>query len=257
MTNQTSAHAGESPRKKGNCFLWGCLTVIILFFVSLCCLGSLIFLPLFTDFDPLGIDLRHRIEQYIPWQELLEDPSAIPGLPDILDDSFDSLLEEIPGDTSSSGPSTGAYAIPLSTYIASDFQAIFDYPTGWEIETEESGVTFYDTNSYTYLYVGEDPVESDISARQVAQDVADSLREESEEGTFSVFESTPFSIPEGDDAYLMSYEFTDSEGYYQWALDLETVSGDSNVFFYLSGEDPEDYQLYRELIEIIAVSYTR
>ena len=257
MTNQTSAVPAEAPKKKGNCFLWGCLTVIILFFVSLCCLGSLIFLPFFTDFDPLGIDFRNRIEQYIPWQEFLEDSSAIPGMPEFFDDSFDDLLEDLPGEQTSSSPATGAHAIPLSTYVASDFEAIFDYPTGWDIETEEYGVTFYDTYSYTYLYVGEDLVDSGVNAKQVAQDVADSLREESQEDTFKVFESTPFSVPEGYEAYLMSYEFTDTEEYYQWALDLEMVSGESNIFFFLSGEDPEDYQLYRELIEIIVASFTR
>lgn len=257
MTNQTSAAPAEPARKKGKCFLWGCLIVIVLFFVSVCCLVTLIFLPFYTDFDPLGFDLRDRIEQYIPWQELLEDPSVIPGMPDFFDDSFDDLLEELPEELTSSGPATGAHAVLLSTYVASDFQAIFDYPTGWEIETEEYGVTFYDTNSYTYLYVGEYLVDTGLDARQVAQDVADSLRDESQEGTFKVFESTPFSVPEVDDAYLMSYEFTDTEGYYQWALDLETVSGESNVYFYFSGDDPEDYLLYRELIELIAASFTR
>lgn len=259
MTNQTGAAPAESTRKKGSCCLWGCLIIIVLFFISVCCLVTLIFLPFYTDYDPLGLDLRNRIEQYIPWQEFLEDPSSIPGMPEFFDDSFNDLLEELPGEVTSSGPTTGAYSIPLSTYVASDFQAIFDYPTGWDIETEEYGVTFYDTNtnSYTYLYVGEDLVDTGLNARQVAQDVADSLREESQEGTFKVFESTPFSVPEVDDAYLMSYEFTDSEGYYQWALDLETVSGESNVYFYFSGEDPEDYLLYRELIELIAASFTR
>lgn len=257
MTNQTGAAPAESTRKKGSCCLWGCLIIIVLFFISVCCLVTLIFLPFYTDYDPLGLDLRNRIEQYIPWQEFLEDPSSIPGMPEFFDDSFNDLLEELPGEVTSSGPTTGAYSIPLSTYVASDFQAIFDYPTGWDIETEEYGVTFYDTNSYTYLYVGEDLVDTGLNARQVAQDVADSLREESQEGTFKVFESTPFSVPEVDDAYLMSYEFTDTEGYYQWALDLETVSGESNVYFYFSGEDPEDYLLYRELIELIAASFTR
>jgi len=257
MTYQTSAAPAESTRKKGSCFLWGCLTVIILFFVSVCCLVTIIFLPFYTDFDLLGLDLRNRIEQYIPWQEFLEDPTGFPGMPEFFDDSFNDLLEELPGEITSSGPTTGAHAIPLSTYVASDFQAIFDYPTGWDIEIEEYGVTFYDTNSYTYLYVGEDLVDTGQNARQIAQDVADSLREESQEGTFKVFESTPFSVQEVDDAYLISYEFTDTEGYYQWALDLETVSGESNIFFYLSGEDPEDYLLYRELIELIAASFTR
>jgi hypothetical protein len=252
-----SAPPSETPQKKGNCFLWGCLTVIILFIVTFCCLGTLFLLPFFTDYDPLGIDLRNRIEQYIPWGEFLEDPSAVPGLPDFLDSTLDPLEEEAPGELTSAAPGSGAQAISLTTYIPSDFQAVFDYPTGWEIETEEHGVTFYDTQSYTYLYVGEYLVDEGMTARQAAEDMRDSLIEESQEDTFTVVESTPFIVPTGDDAYLLAYEFTDLDGYYQWALDLETVSGESNIFFYIWGKDPNDYQLYRDLIEIIAASFSR
>lgn len=253
----SSAPPAETPKKKTNCFLWGCLAVIILFFAAVCCLATLIMLPLFTDFDPLGIDLRNRIEQYIPWQEFLEDPSIVPGLPDILDENFDSLIEVTPDDFFSTGPDSGADSVSLSRYVASDFPASFDYPAGWEIETEDYGVTFYDPNSYTYLYVGEDLVDPGMTARQVAEDVMDSLMEEAQEGTFTVFEDTYYTVPTGDDAYLIAYEFTDTEGYYQWAMDLETVSGESNIFFYLSGEERSDYQLYRDLLDIIADSFSR
>ena len=256
MTTPSAAPL-ETPQKKGNCFLWGCLSVFILFFVGICCLGTMIVLPFFTDFDPLGIDLRDRIEEFFPLQEFLEDPSVIPGLPEFQDEITESIPEAFPEVSTSSGPETGANSIELSPYIASDFSAVFDYPSGWEIETEEYGVTFYDTQSYTYLYVGEDLIDLGMSAQQVAQDVMDSLREESVEGSFTVFESKDWRVPTGDDAYLMAYEFTDADGYYQWAVDLETVSGESNIFFYISGEDPTDYELYRELIEIIAASFSR
>ena len=85
----------------------------------------------------------------------------------------------------------------------------------------------------------------------------DSLRAESQEGTFVVFEEIPFIVPTGDDAYLIGFEFIDSEGYYQWVLDLETIQGESNIYFFLSGEDPADYTMYREMIEIIATSFSR
>jgi hypothetical protein len=249
MSTATGDPAG-TPKKGGNKLLWGCLILVLLFFVSICCLVSLAFLSISRGIDPLGIDLQNRIEQYIPLEEFLDDPSVVPGLPEILDESF-------PEEGFAPGPVTGADAIVLSTYIPDDFQAVFDYPAGWEIEVEDFGVTFYDTQSYTYLYVGEDLVEPGVTAREVSRDVMNSLREEAQDDTFKVFESAPFSVATGDDAYLAAFEFVDIDGYYQWALDLETVSGESNVFFYLSGEDPEDYELYRELIEIIAASFSR
>ncbi len=64
-------------------------------------------------------------------------------------------------------------------------------------------------------------------------------------------------MPTGDDAYLNSYEWTDSEGDYWWAFQLETVSGESNVYFFLVGNDPELAPLYGELIKIIAESFSR
>lgn len=260
---QNSAAPGEAPKKK-NCFLWGCLIVFLLIMVTVCCLGTLVFMPLFTDFDPLGLDLRNRIEQVFPWQEFIQDPSIIPGLPELLNGTSDPLMETdpslpmpTPGALAPTRPAEEARAIPLSTYTASDFPATFSYPAGWEIEVEEYGVTFYDPVSYTYLAVGEDLVEPGTTAKQVSQDVIDSLQEDSEEGSFKVFESTPWDVPTGDDAHLNAYEWTDQDGYYQWAFHLETISGESNVYFFLSGEDPDDAPVYGELIEIIAASFSR
>jgi len=244
MTTQSSAASAEAPKSKLNCFLWGCLAVVILFILTLCCLGTLIFLPLFTDYDPLGMDIRNRIEQYIP----LDDSSEIPGMPEIFDDTLDPFSDDAP-DASGS--------VDLTTYVAQDFPATFGYPSDWAIETEESGVTFYDTNSHTYLYVGEVFYDEEMTARQVAEEVLASLSEDVEEGSFVMFEEGPFIIPTGDDAYLIGFEFIDLEGYYQWVLDLETIRGGSNIYFFLSGEDPEDYHHYRELIEIIAASFSR
>ena len=50
----------DQPKKK-NCLLWGCLSVVILVVISICCLGSLVVLPFVTDFDPFNLrDLCRR-----------------------------------------------------------------------------------------------------------------------------------------------------------------------------------------------------
>jgi len=264
MTIDSATPIPASQPKKGNCFLWGCLIVLLLIFVTVCCLGSLIFLPFFTDFNPLGFDLKNQIEELIPFQDFLDDPSQIPGFDQFLDENLDTLLEEVPGFVESTpnalmpaAPASDAHSVPLETYTGSDFPATFSYPAGWEIETEDYAVTFYDPDSYTYLFVGEDQVDEGTTAMQISLEVKEALMEEAEEGTFRVVENAPYYPPTGDDAYLSAYEWTDSDGYFIWAFELETVNGDSNLFFFFSGENPDDAALYRDLIEIIADSYRR
>ena len=248
---------GDQPKKK-NCFVWGCLGVVILLVVTFCCLGSLIILPFVTDFDPLGMDLRNRIEEYIPWRDYIDDPSLIPDFDEFLEDSEDPYLEEDPGAGSADpGSYDDASSIPLAYYSAGDFPANFLYPSGWGIEAEDSAVTFYDPVSYTYLYVGEDLVDEGTTPVDVAEGVMESLMEESQEGTFQLINSEPWQVPTGEEAWLYQMEWTDLEGYYIWAYDLEIVSGESNIFFFLSGEDPGDIDLYGDLLRIIVDSYTR
>ncbi|MCJ7735128.1 MAG: hypothetical protein MUP11_11325 [Anaerolineales bacterium] len=256
MSTENANLSPAAPVKKGGkCFLWGCLIIVLLVLVTICCLGTLIFLPFFTDFDPLGIDFRSRIEEFIPLNELFGDTSLIPGPPDILDDS--EVLVPTQEAIAPSRPSTAARSIPLVSYTGSDFPATFSYPAGWDIEEEEGGVTFYDPNSYTYLFVGEYFVENGTTAQEMSRDMNISLNDEAQEGTFEILERAPYSVPTGDDAYLSAYEWTDLDGYYTWAYDLETVQGESNIYFLLSGEDPETAALYGELIEIIAASFSR
>ena len=244
--------------KKNNCLLWGCLGVVLLIFVTFCCLGSLIILPLVTDFDPLGIDLRNRIEEYIPWQDYIEDPSLIPDIDEFLEDSVDPYLEEDPGvDLPDPSSNIDASSIPLAYYSGSDFPANFQYPSGWDIEIEDYAVTFYDPNSFTYLYVGEDLVDEGTMPELIADDVMEALMEESQEGTFLLVSATPYQVPTGENAYLHQMEWTDPDGYFIWAYDLEIVTGESNIFFFLSGEDPEDIELYGDLLRIIVDSYSR
>jgi hypothetical protein len=232
---------------------------VILFFVTLCCLGTLIFIPFFTDFDPLGLDIRDQIEQFIPLDDFLEDPSEVPGMPEVIDDILDpfSEPESEPDILSTPESGTSSNSFDLSIYVAEDFPAVFSYPTEWQVEPEDYGVTFYDLDTYTFLYVGEVLYDEGTSTQEIADEVMTSLMDGAEEGSFVILEETQLAIPSDPDAYLIGVEFTDLEGYYQWVLDLETISGESNVYFYLSGENPEDYEAFRELIEIIGESFTR
>lgn len=251
----------DQPKKK-NCFLWGCLSVVVLIIVTACCVGSLVVLPLVTDFDPLN--LKDRIGEYFQLEDYLDDPSQIPGLEDFFDEGFDPFQEELMPTAEISDPVTGpsesridASSIPLENYAATDFSAYFQYPAGWEIEVEDYAVTFYDPDSYKYLYVGEDLVDDGMTAEQVASDVMESIREEAQEGTFQLLTSTPWLADQGEDAYLTLMEWTDSDGYYTWAYDLEFVLGEYNTFFFISGEDPGEIELYGDLLEIIAESFSR
>ena len=111
--------------------------------------------------------------------------------------------------------------------------------------------------AYTYLYVGEDLVDEGYTAAMVASEVVESIREESEEGTFQLVSSMPWLVGDGEDAHLNLMEWTDLDGYYTWAYDLEIVLGEYNTFFFISGEEPEDIALYGDLLEIIADSFSR
>jgi len=236
--------------KKNNCLLWGCVSVVILVVISCCCIGSLVIVPFVTDFDPFN--LRNFV-----------DDNFNPG--DYLDDDFDFDSDEdsyFPDESESESADlpesyNDASSIPLEYYSASDFSATFLYPSGWEIEVEDYAVTFYDPDSFTYLWVGEDVVEEGYTAAQVANDLMESIREESQEGTFQLVSSMPWPAEDGEDAHLNQMEWTDLDGYYTWAYDLEIVLGEYNTYFFISGEEPEDIALYGDLLEIIVDSFSR
>lgn len=236
--------------KKNNCLLWGCVSVVILVVISCCCIGSLVIVPFVTDFDPFN--LRNFV-----------DDNFNPG--DYLDDDFDFDSDEdsyFPDESESESADlpesyNDASSIPLEYYSASDFSATFLVPSGWEIEVEDYAVTFYDPDSFTYLWVGEDVVEEGYTAAQVANDLMESIREESQEGTFQLVSSMPWPAEDGEDAHLNQMEWTDLDGYYTWAYDLEIVLGEYNTYFFISGEEPEDIALYGDLLEIIVDSFSR
>lgn len=241
----------EEPKKKYT-WLWGCLIALILVLVVFCCLGSLYIMPLFMEIDPLETGLREQIEEYIPL-DYLEDPSSIPVFEDLQDEEIYSEDDEIePGPTFES--ITDAEDIPLAEFYFVDIGTSFFYPAGWDVEVELYGVTFFDPDSYTYIYIGEDMIEEGTRAEEIAQEILDSVQEEAQEGSFQLISSGPYTVYVADDAHLTLFEWVDQDGYYTWAYDLEMASGESNLFLFLSGEIEDEIPLYGELLDIIASS---
>jgi len=243
----------ETEKKSTNKLLWGCLIAVVLALVIFCCLGSLLLMPLFSNFDPLGTNIRQRIEEYLPL-DYLEDPSSIPAIEEILDyqDSSTSLATAQPAPAAKD--SQDASFQPLSTFAINELGISFSYPSGWDIELDPYAATFYHPEDFTYLYVGEDPLDEGATAEAIADDVIESIRSDAQEGTFEILNSGPYSVSVAEDAYLAVFEWVDQDGYYTWAYDLEIVYGDSNLYFFLSGEDPDEIPQYGDLLDTIASS---
>ena len=261
----TTSHVTPGKSQNRNCFLWGCLIVLVLMCLVIGCLASIVGLA-FAGIDLLGIDLEESIENFIPWQDFLDDPSYIPDFSDFFFDEGEPYYDggEPDSDFDSYEPApTNEYipeveAIPgFVPYSAEEFYASFLYPEGWDIEVEEYRITFYDPDSFTYIYVGADMVDEGTTAAQVSTEVIETLKVEAAEGTFEVFENDPYYLPAGYDTYLNAFEWTDVDGYYQWAYDLEIIREDSNIFFFLVGEEAEEFDSYRPMIETVADSFSR
>ncbi len=266
MTNQTlppSPASSGGSSNNSNCLLKGCLILLALFLVSCCCLGALLALPFVTDFDPLGLDLRNRFDEFIPWEDFLQDSSQFP---DLFDDGFGNSTDE--GSTSDSTnlePELTDDSIlesgdfQLVPYPEIDFPITFSYPEGWDISADEyaDGVTFIDPDSFTYFSVGRDWIEEGWTAAYISDDLIESLEFQAQEGSIVVTENTPYIVSTGDDANFSAYEWIDLDDNYQWVYDINIVFEDINIYFYMIGDDPAYFELYRDLIEAIGASYSR
>jgi hypothetical protein len=243
MRVDTPAIPPQGEPKKNNNWLWGCLIALVLALVIVCCGSTLVLMPLFSVRDSLGMGLWDRIEDY------LEDPSSIQELEELLVEEFYSE-----GENTISGGYTKAEDIPLAVFNFLDIGMSFSYPAGWNIEMEGYGVTFYDPDSYTYIYMGEDVTDLGTRAEDITLEIIETVQEEAQEGTFQLINSTAYSVSIAGDAHLTLFEWVDLDGYYTWAYDLEMVSGESNIYIFLSGENPDEIPLYGELLDIIAAS---
>ena len=92
----TTSHVTPGQSQNKNCFLWGCLIVLVLMCLVIGCLASIVGLA-FAGIDLLGIDLEESIENFIPWQDFLDDPSYIPDFSDFFFDEDDGSVEIING----------------------------------------------------------------------------------------------------------------------------------------------------------------
>ena len=247
----TTENTTPEESKKPNCILWGCLIIIVLGCLMIGCLMTLVGLPLFTDFDPLGLDIQDRMEDFFPFEDYLEDPDLYEIFPDDEDSGYEAP------DPAEIEPLPYTGTMPFAPYSAVDFTANFSYPADWEITEEDYRVTFSQPDSYTYLYVGEDIVDEGTTAVDVADHVLTTVLEDAAEGTFEIMESGPYFLEAGYDAYLNTFQFVDNDGYFYWAYDLEIVDGESNIFFYLEGEDPEEFEMYQAIFDEIAASFYR
>jgi len=243
----------ETEMKSSNKLLWGCLITVVLALVIFCCLGSLLVLPLFSNFDPLGTNIRQRIEEYLP-MDYLEDPSSIPDIGEILEYPDSSTSEATAQPVPAAKDSQDTSIQPLATFAINELGISFSYPSGWDIELDPYAATFYHPEDFTYLYVGEDPLDEVTTAEGIANDVIESIQIDAQEGTFELLNSGPYSVSIAEDAYLAVFEWVDQDGYYTWAYDLEIVYGDSNLFFFLSGEDPDEIPKYGDFLDTIASS---
>jgi hypothetical protein len=237
--------------KKPNYILWGCLIVIILGCLMSGCLMTLVGLPLFTDFDPLGLDIQDWMDDILNFEDYLEEPDLDGIFPDDENSSY-----EVP-DTEPIEPVPFSGTMPLVPYSAVDFRANFSYPVDWEITEEDFRVTFSQPDTYTFLEVGEITVDEGAPAAVVAEDFLATIKENAAEGTFELLESGPYLLDAGYDAYLNAFQFVDNNGYFYWVYDLEIVDGESNIFFYLEGENPEEFEVYRAIFDEIAASFYR
>ena len=269
MSNQTippSQVISGGSSKNSNCLLKGCLIIMALLVVTCCCLGTLLALPFVTDFDPLGLDLRNRLNEFFPWEEFLQDTSQIPVLPDLFDDGFGNSTDEgFSSDSTNPEPELTNDSIlesgdfQLVPYLEIDFPITFSYPEGWNISADEytDVVTFFDPDSFTYFSVGRDWIEEGWTAADISEDLIKSLEFQAQEGSIVVSENTPFFVSTGDDANFSAYEWIDLDDNYHWVYDISIVFEEYNIYFYMIGDDPEYFELYRDLIEAIGASYSR
>lgn len=252
MSIDTPPIPPEGEPKKKNKWLWGCLIAFILVLVVFCCGGTLFFVPLFSERDTQSTGWRKQIEEYLPL-DYLEDPSSIPGVEDLLDEELFSEVENVVPGAGAEGV-IRAEDLPLATFNFLDIGTSVSYPVGWDIEVEGYGVTFYDPESYTYIFLGEDLLDSGTRAEEIAMEIIDSIQEEAQEDSFKLISSTAYSVGIADDAHLTFFEWVDQDGYYTWAYDLEMVSGESNIYLFLSGENSDEIPFYGELLDILASS---
>lgn len=238
--------AVQSP-KKNSCLGRGCLILVVLAVVSAVCLGSLWLLA-----DTSGLNLLSQASDFLGVE--LNEWAPFPGGGGA--DNFNFQVPT-PGPLAPTRPAPAARAVDLTPYSGGELGIDFSYPDGWAVEEDQGQVNIFDLDSATMLFVGAFPVEPGSTAAGISAEVAASLQADAQQGTFREIESVPWQVPTGDDAYLNAWEWTEGDGTYQWAFDLEIVIGEINYFFFLIGDDPGLAYKNAELIERIGATFRR
>jgi len=258
----TTPQTPSAEPKKKNCFLWGCLTVIILIILAACCLGSLVGLSLFTDLNPLGFYLENQINEFIDLNDFYDDTSGSNDLPKMFDSEGDSdqgdedpTLEDTTSDSALDDGSS-----QLVVYPDLEFPFSFSYPVGWEIDAQEFSVSvsFYHPSNNNYLVVGRDWLcQGCLTAADSSVSFLEALEFQAELDNFNLIESAPFYVPAGDDAHFTACEWVDFDDNYHWAYSIHVVVEEDSMYLIMYGDTPENFDQYGELIKDIGASFVR
>jgi hypothetical protein len=236
----------ETSKRKRNTLLDILYGLIILLVI----IGGVIGLltsSLFSGEDSLLTGLVEKIDQVFSRDPLIGSDEA--------PDQEDQILfsNEVIYEPGSRG-SFGADQITLGEFKLTDLGISFSYPVGWEIEQEDSEVTFYHPEDLVFIYIGEFSTDQGTTAKEIAADVVLYIEEEAKWGTFELLMSGIYPTAISEDAYLVLFEWVDDEGDYAFVYDLEMVSGESNQFIFLYGTERDEMNYYGELLDIIAAS---
>jgi hypothetical protein len=226
------------------------LDLLIGLVIVLIVIGGVMWLltsPLFPGLDSLTSGLIERIDQGLAL-DFLEGSDPVPEQENSGYDLVESVYQ--PG----SGGLYGADEIPLGQFNSTDLGISFSYPLGWEIEQEEDDVTFYHPEDLVFIYLGEFSADKGDTAKSIAVEFLVTVEEEAQGDSFELLLASDYPVKIADDAYLVLFEWIDDEGDYAWAYDLETVSGESNIFIFFYGADRDEMEYYGELLDIIASS---
>ena len=255
----TTAQAETNEPKQRNVWIWGCLIALVMFCLVSCCLLTVLAVPILTRIGSLEGGFPDRFLESFPWEDVLDDPSLAPYLPDDFigiyendEQGEDSYYDDTPAEPDAS-------ISTLTPYPDPDFPFEFSYPAGWElVEEYAENLIFADPASDTTLRVGRDwACQGCLTAADSALRYQETLEFQAEVEDFSVIDDRPYLVSSGDDAHFNAYEWVDFEGDYHWSYALLIAAEDHSIYFILEGDSPEYFIPYWELFGEIGDSFSR
>ena len=261
----TDEQTTAEETKKPNYILWGCLAAIGLFLLISCCLITVAGFAIFSNVDLFGLGTDGWFDEYLPFQDDVDDPSLDLDVPELYDEGDTDSGESEPLEESTEpGPIEGI--TQLVPFHSDQFTFNFFYPEGWFMSEDEDyvfeSVMFMETETDTYLAVGRDWLCQGCStAKDVAVSFFEDIEFEAQPGTLVVLEDMPYSPSTGEDAHFSAYQWVDQEGNDNWIYDLviyvEDPVEDTSIYFVLWLNDYQYFMEYRELFEKVIRSYSK